>query len=353
MPDFRPPSAPASAPSDGVLLVNLGTPSSPNAPALRAYLREFLSDPRVVDLPRVLWYPILYGVILPFRAPRSAKAYQKIWTPQGSPLRVFSQALASALAAHLAGRAQVALAMRYGAPSVASQLRAMRDAGVQRVVVVPLYPQYSVTTTASVMDAVQAANAELGASLTMRTIEEYHDDAAWIDAVAAKIREHRAKQTQPGHLLFSFHGIPQRCVDKGDPYARQCEASARAIAAALGLGEGDWSLSYQSRLGKAQWLTPYTDQTVRELAQRGVQHLDVVCPGFAVDCLETLEEIAIQNAGFFRQAGGQSLRYIPALNADPAHVAVLAALVQRHAGFCGAFVAPSENLRDSQSIDIQ
>lgn len=332
MPDSASNLAQNAAPFTGVLLVNLGTPSAPNVPALRAYLREFLSDPRVVDLPRVLWYPILYGIILPFRAPRSAALYRKIWTPQGSPLRVFSQALADAMAAHLAGRAQVALAMRYGEPSVAAQLRALRDAGVQRVVVLPLYPQYSVTTTASVMDAVQAASADLGPSLQVRVVNDYHDNAVWIDAVADKIREHCAKQAEPGHLLFSFHGIPQRCVDKGDPYARQCQASARAIAAALGLGEGGWSLSYQSRLGKAQWLTPYTDQTVRDLARRGVRHLDVVCPGFAADCLETLEEIAIQNAEFFREAGGESLRYIPALNADAAHVAALVALVERHAG---------------------
>lgn len=341
MPDSVPNPAENAAPSVAVLLVNLGTPSAPNVSALRAYLAEFLADPRVVDMPRALWYPILYGIILPFRAPRSAALYRRIWTPQGSPLRVFSEALAAAMGAHLAGRARVALAMRYGEPSIATQMRALRDAGVQRLLVLPLYPQYSVTTTASVMDAVQAANAGPGASLNVRVVNDYHDDEAWIDAVAAKIREHRAKQAEPGHLLFSFHGIPQRCVDKGDPYARQCQASARAIAGALGLGEDEWSLSYQSRLGKARWLMPYTDQTVRALAQRGVRHVDVACPGFAVDCLETLEEIAIQNAEFFHQAGGQSLCYIPALNADAAHVAALAAVIERHAGDWDGFVSPA------------
>ncbi len=341
MPDSRPNPANTAVPSCGVLLVNLGTPSAPNVSALRAYLAEFLADPRVVDLPRVFWYPILYGIILPFRAPRSAALYRRIWTPQGSPLRVFSEELAAAMGMHLAGRAQVALAMRYGEPSIATQMRALRDAGVRRMIVLPLYPQYSVTTTASVIDAVQAELADWQPPPELRVVSDYHEEPSWIDAVAAKIREHRQKQAEPGHLLFSFHGIPQRCVDKGDPYARQCEASARAIAGALGLGEGDWSLSYQSRLGKAQWLTPYTDRTVRELAQHGVRHLDVVCPGFAADCLETLEEIAIQNAGFFREAGGQSLRYVPALNADAAHVAALTALIERHAGDWEGLVSPA------------
>lgn len=332
MPVSCPNPAESTAPSCGVLMVNLGTPSAPNASALRTYLAEFLSDRRVVDLPRVLWYPILYGIILPFRAPRSAALYRSVWTSQGSPLRVFSQALADAMGVRLSHRAQVALAMRYGEPSVAVQMRALRNAGVQRLLVLPMYPQYSVTTTASVMDAVQAEMATWPQPVEWRMISDYHDDAMWIDAVADKIREHRAKQAEPGHLLFSFHGIPQRCVDKGDPYADQCQASARAIADALGLGEGEWSLSYQSRLGKAQWLMPYTDQTVRELARRGIRHLDVVCPGFAVDCLETLEEIAVQNAEFFHEAGGTSLRYIPALNDDGAHVAALNDLIERHAG---------------------
>ncbi len=332
MPVSCPNPAESAAPSCGVLMVNLGTPSAPDAPALRAYLAEFLADRRVVDLPRVLWYPILYGVILPFRAPRSAALYRRIWTPQGSPLRVFSQALADAMGSHLSGRARVGLAMRYGQPSVAAQMRALRDAGVQRLLVLPMYPQYSVTTTASVMDAVQAEMATWPRPAELRMVNDYHDDAAWIGVVADKIREHRARQAVPGHLLFSFHGIPQRCVDKGDPYARQCHASARAIADALGLGEGEWSLSFQSRLGKAKWLMPYTDQTVRELARRGIRHLDVVCPGFAVDCLETLEEIAIQNAEFFHEAGGESLRYVPALNADVAHVEALTTLIERHAG---------------------
>ncbi len=315
-----------------VLLVNLGTPAAPNASALRRYLREFLSDRRVVELPRLFWYPVLYGVILPLRAPRSATAYRKIWNERGSPLRFLSEDLAEGLRARLAGRAEVVLAMRYGQPNVATRLRALRQRGLRRLLVLPLYPQYSGTTTASVFDAVMAELGQWRRWPQVHLIDAYAQDEAWIEAVAASIRKHREAQSEPGHLLFSFHGIPRECVDKGDPYADQCQASAEAIAARLGLERQEWSLSFQSRLGKAQWLEPYTDKTVRALAQRGVKWLDVVCPGFAVDCLETLEEIAIQNDEFFRHAGGQGLRYIPALNADAAHVEALAAVVERQLG---------------------
>lgn len=330
MPDSKPfPSyTPSSTiPRTGVLLVNLGTPEAPEPRALRRYLAEFLADPRVVELPRVLWFPILYGIILPFRAPRSAALYRSIWDERGSPLKYVSEDLAAALSAQLGARAEVALAMRYGEPSIPRQMRALRERGVERLVVLPLYPQYSGTTTASVFDAVMAELGQWRRWPELHLIADYHTNDAWIDAVADSIRSHRAAQEIPGHLLFSFHGIPQRCVDRGDPYAEQCQASARAIAARLGLGAEDWTLSFQSRLGRAQWLTPYTEQTVRELAARGISHLDVVCPGFAVDCLETLEEIAIQNNEFFREAGGTQLRYIPALNAGPAHVAALGSVL--------------------------
>lgn len=324
-----PPNPPATGLDAAVLLVNLGTPTAPNASALRRYLREFLSDPRVVELPRLIWYPILYGVILPLRAPRSAAAYRKIWDERGSPLRALSEDLADGLRARLSGCAEVVLAMRYGQPSVATQLRALRQRGVRRLLVLPLYPQYSGTTTASVFDAVAAELSQWRRWPQLHLVDAYHEEGAWVEAVAGSIRRHRARQPEPGHLLFSFHGIPRECVDKGDPYAEQCLASARAIVGRLGLGPDDWSLSFQSRLGKAQWLEPYTDRMVRELARRGVTQLDVVCPGFAVDCLETLEEIAMQNDAFFRAAGGRQLRYIPALNADPAHVEALASVVER------------------------
>lgn len=315
-----------------VLLVNLGTPTTPDAPALRRFLAEFLADRRVVELPRVLWFPILYGIILPFRAPRSAAAYREVWTAEGSPLRAFSEGLTQEIATRLTGRAEVALAMRYGEPSIASQLRRLRDKGIERILILPMYPQYSGTTTASVFDAVTAELSRWRRWPELHLIADYFREPAWIDAVAEKIQLHREQQAEPGHLLFSFHGIPKKCVERGDPYADQCVASANAIAQRLGLTDDAWTLSFQSRLGKAEWLRPYTDQTVRELARRGIEHLDVVCPGFAVDCLETLEEIAIQNAEFFRDAGGTSLRYIPALNADAAHAEALVALIERHFG---------------------
>ncbi len=312
-----------------MLLVNLGTPSAPNAPALRRYLAEFLSDPRVVEIPRALWLPVLYGVILPLRAPRVARLYGHIWMEGGSPLRVYSQRLADALAAAGPDAPAVRLAMRYGEPSISAVLRELRDAGLRHLTVLPLYPQYSATTTASVFDALMRELSGWRKLPELHFIPDYFAEPAWISAVSESIGAHRAKYAGAAHLLFSFHGIPQRYVDAGDPYADQCQASAKAIAAALRLRDDEWSLSYQSRVGREPWLQPYTCETVRELARRGIATLDVVCPGFAVDCLETLEEIAIQNAAFFTQAGGRELRYIPALNDSTAHVAALAAVLER------------------------
>lgn len=311
-----------------MLLVNLGTPSAPNAQALRRYLAEFLSDPRVVEIPRLLWLPLLYCVILPLRVPRVAKLYQRIWMEGGSPLRVYSEHLAQALTAKLETSA-VRLAMRYGEPSIPAVLRELRESGLRKLTVLPLYPQYSATTTASVFDAIARELAGWRQVPELRFISDYFAEPAWISAVTASIRAYREKHGSASHLLFSFHGLPQRYVAAGDPYADQCQASAQAIALALGLGESEWSLSYQSRVGREPWLQPYTSETVCDLARRGITTLDVVCPGFAVDCLETLEEIAIQNAEFFTHAGGRELRYIPALNDAPAHVEALVAVLGR------------------------
>ena len=323
------PDAASTASSDGLLVVNLGTPAAPTAAAVRRYLAEFLGDPRVIELPRLLWYPVLYGVILPLRGMRSAAAYRSVWTEQGSPLLVQSQALTDGLAAALP-ELRVALAMRYGEPSIARVLDAMNvDGGLRRLFVLPLYPQYSATTSATVYDAVADVMRGWRRLPELRFLADYHDDAAWLDAVADSIRRHWAGQGRGERLLFSFHGLPQRYAAAGDPYPQQCVAGAEAIAARLGLDANQWTLSYQSRVGREPWLQPYTDKTLERLAAAGVKRIDVVCPGFAVDCLETLEEIAMENAERFRECGGEALTYIPCLNADASHVAALAALVRR------------------------
>ncbi|MEI7036736.1 ferrochelatase [Fulvimonas yonginensis] len=322
----------------GVLLVNLGTPEAPTARALRPYLAEFLSDPRVIDYPRWLWWPIL-KVILAIRPRRSAHAYARIWTEAGSPLRVLSESLAAALQAELGGQARVALAMRYGQPTVAATIAALQAAGVRRLLVLPLYPQYSATSTGSVIDAVAEALKRLRWPPELRVVNDYHDDPAHIEALARRIEHWWGAHGRGEKLLLSFHGIPERYVRLGDPYLAQCQATATLLRERLRLRGDELLLSFQSRVGRERWLEPYTDATVRRLAGEGVRRLDVACPGFAVDCLETLEEIAMQNREFFVEAGGEALRYIPALNDTPEQVASLAALVRRHAqgwpGFAG------------------
>ena len=308
-------------PSDVLLLANLGTPSAPTAPAVSRYLGEFLADPRVVQLPRWFWLPLLRLLVLPLRSPKVAPKYAEVWMDEGSPLEVHTRRLAGAVAPLLPG-VRVEHVMRYGEPALARRLRELRGEGA-RVLVLPLYPQYSTTTTASMGDVIAR---ELPAA---RMVDDYHADPAWVEAVAASIRAHWERHGRGERLLFSFHGIPQRLVDQGDPYERQCHASARAVAAELGLAEGDWQLTFQSRFGGGKWLQPATDATVRALPGQGVKRIDVACPGFSADCLETLEEIAMQNDGFFREAGGEALSYIPCLNADPAHARVVAGIARR------------------------
>jgi ferrochelatase len=305
-----------------LLLVNLGTPDAATPRAVRRYLRQFLSDRRVVQLPRWLWWPLLWLLILPLRGARVARKYAAIWLPGGSPLAVHTRELAAAVQQRLPAL-RVMHAMRYGEPSLEGAFVALRQQRVGRVLVLPLYPQYSTTTTASVADIVERAR-----SMPTRLLPEYHEDPAWVAAVADSIRAHWSANGRGGHLLFSFHGLPQRVVDAGDPYARQCEASARAVAAALRLADDAWSLAYQSRFGRERWLQPATADILDALAARGVRKLDVACPGFAVDCLETLEEIAMLLAERYAAHGG-TLRYIPCLNASPAHADLLAAMAQR------------------------
>jgi ferrochelatase len=303
------------------VLVNLGTPDAPTPRAVRRYLSEFLHDHRVVQLTRWLWCPLLHGLILPLRGSRVARKYAAIWLDSGSPLAVYTQQLAATVQQRLP-QARVLHAMRYGNPSLATVLRTLRQEDAAQVVVLPLYPQYSDTTTGSVADVI-AQNSDGRVQL----VRDYHLDPDWIAAIAESIRTHWTTQGRGHHLLLSLHGIPQRLVAAGDPYAAQCQASAAAIAQALELAADEWTLAYQSRFGREQWLQPATVDVLDRLAQRGVRVVDVVCPGFAVDCLETLEEISMTLSERFARSGGQ-LRYVPCLNASPAHAAAIAALLR-------------------------
>lgn len=316
----------------GVLLANLGTPTAPERKPVARFLREFLSDPRVVDLPRYLWLPLLNLVIIPLRAGRSAAAYRQIWWPEGSPLLVLTERLGERLRAALAPQARVEVGMRYGEPSIRDGLERLRAAGVEEVVILPMYPQFSGTTTASIYDAVDIALESLDWYPRRQPIDKYHQHPAWIEAVAASIRAWRDAHGAADKLIFSLHGIPQRYVRQGDPYQQQCELSVNAVAQALGLRADQWLLTYQSRVGREPWLQPYTDLTLEELARSGVRHVQVLCPGFAVDCLETLEEIAEQNRERFEEAGGEKLEYIPALNDSDAHLRLYRQLVQEAMG---------------------
>jgi len=320
-------------PRSAVLLVNLGTPEAPTAPALRRYLKEFLGDRRVVEVPRPLWWLILTLFILPFRAPRSARAYARIWTERGSPLVALSRSLADRLGDHVQRkrpRVEVLLAMNYGRPSIDEALDQLRALNIQRLLVVPLYPQYSATTTASVFDRVTRAMRTMRWLPELRFVNDYYRQEAWVEAISASITGFRQHHGSADILLFSFHGLPRRNLLAGDPYHCQCLASARRIAEHLELPEHAWQVSFQSRFGRAPWLQPYTDQTLHALARRGIRKVQVVCPGFAVDCLETLEEIAIENRELFIKAGGQDLHYIPCLNDSDAQVRLLAELVVLH-----------------------
>lgn len=311
----------------GVLVVNLGTPDSPTPAAVGAYLKEFLSDPRVIDLPRWLWIPLLNLVIIPLRRHRSAEAYQEVWTPDGSPLLVGSRKLTDKLAVTLKGTAEVRLAMSYGKPGIRQGLEDLQAAGVDQLTILPLYPQYSGTTTEAVFDAVATHLRDLEWFPTLRSIQKYHDEPGWAEAVSSSIREFQSSHGKPDKLLFSLHGIPQRYVRNGDPYADQCEQSVQDIVEALGLEENEFVRAYQSRVGREPWLQPYTDEVIKNLAESGCRHLQVACPGFAVDCLETLEEIQMQYRDVFLKHGGEKFEYIPALNDRDDHVSMLAGLI--------------------------
>jgi ferrochelatase len=319
----------------GILLVNLGTPDAPTKSAVRRYLAEFLSDPRIVELPRLLWQVILHGIILRTRPKRSANAYASIWTEEGSPLLVISNrqrtALEKRVPSYLNGKFQVALAMRYGNPSIPEVLQSLRRTNVQRLLVLPLYPQYSATTSASIFDAVTEELQRWRRIPEVRFIQHYCQQEAYTSALSGLIDDFRATHGAAQKLLFSFHGIPEDYYEAGDPYPDECRATVDAVVDKLGLNEDQWQIAFQSRLGSQEWVKPYTDATLKQWGAEGIESVQVVCPAFSTDCLETLEEIAVENRDCFLHSGGQEYAYIPALNDDPRHIDMLAKLIHQHA----------------------
>ncbi len=318
-------------PKTAVLLVNLGTPEQPTAASVRRYLGEFLMDPRVVEIPKPIWWLILHGIVLRVRPAKSAKAYQSIWTERGSPLKVNTEDLAAALREELqqrgVGDVAVEIAMRYGNPSIQDQVTRLKESGIQKFIVLPLYPQYAAATTASIFDKVAETFSRWRHVPELKFISDYHLDEGYVAAVASSIEQFWQANGKPDLLLFSLHGLPAVSRKQGDPYYDQCVATTQAIAAKLGLDDKAWKLVFQSRFGAQEWLKPYCVEVLKELPGQGVKSVDVVCPGFAVDCLETLEEIAIANKEIFIETGGESYRYIPALNASADHAKALAGLV--------------------------
>jgi len=318
----------------GVLLTNLGTPDSCDTSGVRRYLREFLWDPRVVEVPRPVWWMILNLFILTTRPARSAKAYQKVWTEEGSPLLTISQRQAERLQSSLdqsyPDQFEVVMAMRYGNPSIADGLEKLRKAGVRKVLVFPLYPQYSATTTASTFDAVTAELQHWRWIPELRFINHYHDVDGYISSLEQSIRDYWQEHGKADKLIMSFHGIPKDYLLKGDPYFCECQKTARLLSDRLGLSESQWQITFQSRLGAKEWLKPYTDKTLESLGKQGLKSVQVICPGFSADCLETLEEIAMENRDTFLEAGGESYQYIPCLNTKDQHIDMMHKLVEQH-----------------------
>jgi len=312
----------------GVLLVNLGTPEAPTSQSVKAFLSEFLHDHRVVDLTRWLWCPLLHGVILPIRSPKVAKLYQSIWMEEGSPLMVYAKRQQKALAEQVS--APVALGMTYGNPSIAQGLDELQAKGCDKVLILPLYPQYSATTTAAVFDKVAKSLKERPVIPALRYVNHYHDHPLYQAALAQSVKQHWQAHGKGDLLLCSYHGIPQRFADNGDPYPRHCEQTTSLLQAELGLADNEIMMTYQSRFGREEWLKPYTDKTLETLPSKGVKILDIMTPAFSADCLETLEEIAEQCRDTFLEAGGERFRFIPCLNDDEAHIHLMASLVAQH-----------------------
>ncbi|WP_049598832.1 ferrochelatase [Yersinia similis] len=313
----------------GVLMVNLGTPNAPTSKAIKRYLAEFLSDRRVVDTSPLLWWPLLHGVILPFRSPRVAKLYQSVWMEEGSPLLVYSRRQQKALAARMPD-IPVELGMSYGSPNLPDAIETLLAQGVTNLVILPLYPQYSCSTSAAVWDAVARVLKGYRRLPSVSFIRDYAEHPAYISALKQSVERSFAKHGQPDRLVMSFHGIPKRYAQLGDDYPIRCEDTSRALRAALPLPAEKIIMTYQSRFGREPWLTPYTDETLKSLPSQGVKHIQLICPGFSADCLETLEEIKEQNREFFLHAGGEKFEYIPALNDDEGHITLLEQLIRHN-----------------------
>ncbi len=334
-----------TAPALGVLITNLGTPDAPTTSALRRYLGQFLSDPRVIELPRWFWYPLLHGVILNTRPAKSAAAYREVWSDGGSPLLVIGRQQQQALQARLDadpdlhGAVHVALGMRYGQPSIAAALDELTAKNCRQIIALPLYPQYAAATVASTFDALAEALRRHRWVPDLRFVADYHDHPQYIAALAQTVRNHLETHGKPEKLLFSFHGIPKSALLAGDPYHCQCRKTARLVAEHLELGANDWAVSFQSRFGRAEWLQPYTIELLADWGRQGLKNVAVMCPGFSADCLETIEEIGGENKEAFQHAGGGEFFYLPALNADDGHMDLLVALVKQHGAGLDAFTA--------------
>jgi ferrochelatase len=312
----------------GVLLVNLGTPEQPNRTSLRTYLKEFLSDPRVVEVPRLIWFFVLNLIILPFRSGRSAKAYQGVWQNDGSPLMVHSKNLTEKVSAKLSDDYVVELAMRYGNPSISDAIDKLMSRGANKLLILPLYPQYSATTTASTFDALADALKSKRYVPEVRFINHYHDHPSYIQALVTSIGERKKEFSKTSPLLLSYHGIPKRYWDNGDPYPCHCFKTSRLLKEALGLDDDAVKTTFQSRFGREEWVKPYTDETLKSMPQGGIKSVNVMCPGFAVDCLETIEEIEEENKEYFEKANGEHFHYIPCLNDSEAHASLIQTLIE-------------------------
>jgi len=313
-----------------ILLVNLGTPDSPTPRAVRRYLRQFLSDPRVIEIPRAIWLPILHAFVLTTRPAQSAKKYAAIWDPSGSPLRVHTEAQARLLGGRLGTQVRVEFAMRYGEPSIPGALARLKAEGCERVLLFPLYPQYAASTTGSALDHATEFLRKTRNVPEIRLVKAFHDHPAYIGALAGLVRDHWLRSGRPDKLVMSFHGLPQYTVARGDPYSQECRQTARLLAERLGLGDSEWQTAFQSRFGRTAWIVPYTASALCDFGRKGVRRVDVLCPGFVADCLETLEEIGIEARKSYLDAGGKEFHLLPCLNERSDWIDALAVIARQH-----------------------